>query len=191
MFTPATVKLRKDLRQAISANFPTDASDIIFDKVRQTSKPYIQIDDLESYCEKVLCPASALELIFAPYGVKELVINKQQWIAFLDDDFAVWTDDPSPNALTERQFFILSKFLTHMRTKFGGTTTQRWQAMLARNPPNTLNTELKVSALCQLFVNTALPFAVSEFVEALFAFFGAKIDYISFDQFGSFVRAFP
>jgi hypothetical protein len=191
MFTPATVKLRKDLRQAISDNFPNDSSAVIFDKVRQQKKLYIQMSDLESYCEKVLCPAATLDTIFAPYGVKEMVINKLQWISFLDDDFPVWADGPPPQSLTERQFFIVSKFVTHLRTKFGGTVQQRWQSVLARNPPNTLNTELKLSALCQLFVHSTLPFSVNEFVDALFVFFGGKIDSISFAQFGDFLRAFP
>jgi hypothetical protein len=191
MFTPATVKLRKDLRQAISDTFPTDSAVGIFDKIRQKSKLYIEMNDLETYCEKVLCPAAALEILFAPYGVKDLFINKLQWTAFMDDDFPVWTDGPSPASLTDRQFFILSKFITHLRTKFGGTVTQRWQAVLARNPPNTLNTELKLSAMCQLFAHTTLPFASSEFVDALFAFFGEKIDGINFAQFGNFLRAFP
>jgi hypothetical protein len=188
MFTPGISRHRKNLRQVIGETFPGDPD--TFEKVKKPNMQFITMDDLEPYCERISCPAAALENLFAPYHVKALLITQGQWQAFMNDDFPTHPRNPCPQGLTERQTFILSKFVTSIKTKFGGTLTQRWNAALARNPPNTINTQLKVSALCRLFENTNLPFSVSDFVDALFLFYEVRVEAITFAQFGSLLNAF-
>ena len=142
------------------------------------------MDDLERFCEMGNVPAASLDLIFSPYGVKDIQINSQQFTRFFNDDFPIYDSLHLSKELTERQTFILSKFLNIIRTKFGATLSQRWNSALTRNPPSKLNTTLKLSALCHLFQETNLPFSVSEFVDALFVFYGEKFDEVSFAQFG-------
>jgi hypothetical protein len=189
MFTPGTSRHRKNLRQAVVEASP-GISDT-FDRVKKPNAQFITMDDLEPYCERISCPAAALENVFAPYNVKALMITQGQWKAFMEDDFPVHPRNACPEGLTDRQTFILSKFVTSIKTKFGGTLSQRWSTALARNPPNAINTQLKVSALCRLFENTNLPFSVSDFVDALFLFYGERVEAITFAQFVSLLNGFP
>jgi hypothetical protein len=190
MFTPEVTRQRKNLRQAVNDAFPAQAAMATFERIAQR-RAFISPDDIEPFCEKIRCPAASLENIFAPYGVRSLLITRAQWVAFMQDDFPQWQIPELGPALNDRQAFLLTKFLASLRTKFGGTLRQRWSAALARNPPNTLNTTLRVSALCRLFECTNLPFAVSDFVDALFVFLGERVEGITFHQFCQFLNAFP
>ncbi|OHS95635.1 hypothetical protein TRFO_38230 [Tritrichomonas foetus] len=185
MFTPTVTLQRRNLRNAICERFPGMQPSDIFTKIAQPKCKIIFIQDLEEYCKIAEIPAVALDSIFAPYGVKDVQIALPHFITFLNDDFPVHDNTPRLNSeLTDKQTFILSKFLGILRTKFGSTLSQRWNSALTRNPPNTLNTTLRLSALCHLYQDMNLPFTSSEFVDALFAFYGEKVEGISFSQFG-------
>jgi hypothetical protein len=77
-------------------------------------------------------------------------------------------------------------FPSHLKNR----CPQRWNAAVARNPPNTLKTQLKVSALCRLFENMTLPFSVSDFLDALFLFYEVRVEVTTFAQFRSLLNAF-
>jgi hypothetical protein len=190
MFTPEVTRQRKSLRQAVNNAFPAQSAMATFDQIAQR-RAFITPEDIEPFCEQILCPAASLEPIFAPYGVRDLLITRDQWVHFMEDDFPQWQMPLLTPALNDRQTFLLTKFLTNLKTKFGGTLRQRWNAALARNPPNTLNTTLRISALCRLFECTNLPFSVSDFVDSLFAFLGDKVEGITFHQFCDLLNAFP
>lgn len=190
MFTPSITLHRRNLRNAICEAFPGETPAAVFKKIARPKSQLITLFDLEPYCQKESIPAAVLETIFAPYGVKDVEISLPQFIQFLNDDFPNYDTDAHINpAITDKQRFILSKFLGFLRIKFGTTLSQRWNSALARNPPNTLNTTLRLSALCHMYESMNLPFTVSEFVDALFAFYGDKIEGITFAQFGDLLTA--
>lgn len=192
MFTPGVTRHRKNLRLAINNAFPGVKADEIFDSVKKQGSSFVELYDLEPYCEKVNCPAAVVNSIFTPYGSKNVVITKEQWVAFMNDDFPILTETPAPGVarLDQKQRFLLSKFVAGVEMKFGSSPDQRWRKALARNPPNTVNTALKLSALCHIFECMMLPFTVPDFIDAIFAFFGEKIDSITFDQFGTLFSSF-
>lgn len=187
MFTPSFSRLRKNLRQAVIDEFPNQDAGVMFDSIRQDGIQFIQVADLERFCEKAECPASALPNIFAPYGVRQMLIGRPQWSHFINDglcsDCEADKSLKERSQLTERQHFLMNKFVHSMKVKFGNTVYKCWNAALARNPPNTLNTTLRLSALCHLFETMNLPFSVSEFVDSTFTFYGGKIEGITFGQF--------
>lgn len=192
MYTPTISLHRRNLRKAICDSFPGENPEKIFKKIAPSRSHVITMYDLEPYCEMGKIPAASLDMIFSPYGVKEVQIALPQFIQFINDDFPNYDTEPHLNPeITQKQKFILSKFLGVLRTKYGTTLSQRWNSALTRNPPNTLNTTLRLSALCHLYQNMNLPFSVSEFVDSLFAFYGAKIEGINFAQFGSLFSAIP
>jgi hypothetical protein len=190
MFTPVLTRQRKNLRQSVNDAFPGQSAPSTFDRIVQRCA-FLTIDDLETFCEKIKCPAASLENIFAPYGVRNLLITRAQWINFMQDDFPKWPSPEVPAVLNDRQNFLLSKYTANLKMKFGGTLRRRWNAALARNPPNTLNTVLRVSALCRLFETMNLPFTVNDFVDSLFAFLSVKVEAITFQQFCELFNAFP
>lgn len=194
MFTPSFARLRKNLRQAVIDEFPNEDANVMFDRIRQDGIQFIQITDLERFCEAAECPASALPNVFAPYGVRQMLIGRPQWLHFINDglcsDCEADKSLKERSNLSERQTFLMNKFVHNMKTKFGNIVSKCWNAALARNPPNTLNTTLRLSALCHLFENMNLPFTVSEFVDSLFTFYGEKIEGITFDQFELLCESF-
>ena len=194
MYTPSITRYRKNLRSSICSFFPNEDPAIIFRKICRRGSQVITIPDLEVFCEKVSVPAGCLDKVFAPYKVKNVQISKNQFIQFMYDDLPHEEEAKiikTNENLTKRQIFLLSKFVGNLRTKFGNSTNQRWASALARNPPNTLNTMLRLSALCHLFYEMNLPFTVSEFIDAMFAFYGSKIEAINFMQFQRLFSAFP
>ena len=195
MFTPTTIKLRKKLRDAICQEYPGLQPDAIFDAICEEKSDdelkVITIDDLERFCEKERIPAASLENILAPYGVRnDIVINKNQWKQFINDDFPVYKDPPKVKNLTDRQEFILSKFVAILFKKFGNTITQRWNSILSRNPPNCPNTTLRLSALCRVYQETNLPFDVGEFIDAIYVFYGTELDFLTLKQFSDLFNSF-
>ncbi|OHT08063.1 hypothetical protein TRFO_23605 [Tritrichomonas foetus] len=185
MYTPSITKHRKSLRQSICSFYPGVEPATIFRRICPRGSSIIGMADLEPYCEKGSVPACSLEMVFAPYNVKNVQISKNQFIHFMNDDLPRYEKETAKtSSLSKRQNFILTKFIGNLRVKFGSTITQRWTSALSRNPPNTINTSLRVSALCHLFYEMNLPFTVSEFVDSLFAFYGSKIESITFKQFG-------
>jgi hypothetical protein len=180
---------RKNLRQSVNDAFPGQSAPITFHRIAQR-RAFITIDDLEPFCEPIKCPAAALENIFAPHGVRNLLITRTQWITFMQDDFPKWPSREAPAVLNDRYNFLLSKYPASLKTKLGETLRQRWNAALARNPPNTLSTVLRVSALCCLFENMNLPFSLNDFADNLFVFFGVKIETTHFNSFASYSMRF-
>lgn len=190
MFTPAMVRHRKNLRDTVTDTYPNMKPDDVFDRIRKPGSAFIEWMDLEQVCEKANCPAAVLEDLFAPYGTKALVVTKAQWEKFLNEGFPVYKSSGEAAALCDRHKFLLVKFIMGMKTKFGATIGEQWNASLARNPPNTINTILRISALCHLFQNMNWPFAPGEFVDALFAFYGEKVEELTYAQFSALFNAF-
>jgi hypothetical protein len=184
MFTPNVVRHRNGLRQAVSDEYAGLDSDAIFDRLIPTAAAFIVPGNLERFCEKIECPAACLPSIFAPYGVKDLMITRKQWEAFMAEGLPTSVAVVPTDHLDEKQYFILCKYVLGLKTKFGDTQASRWAAALARNPPNSLNTTLHLTALCHLYENMNLPFSVAEFIDSLFAFYGERIETLTFDQFG-------
>lgn len=190
MYTPEICGLRKNLRQAIISEFPSSSAMQTFEQIKNPEHDFIEMYELERFCEKALCPAAALEHVFAPYGVKSTTISDKQWGSFMNDDFAFQASQAKTGELNDRQMFILTKFIRTLSWKFGGTMSERWSAVVARNPPNTQNSVLKLSALCSLYQFMNLPFSVSEFVDSLFIFYGKKVDGIDFSEFSRLFNTF-
>lgn len=193
MYTPGVTRHRKNLRQAICQSFPgKEPEDLFMTICKQNSIQFINMAALEPFCQKASVPAAVLHNIFAPYGTKDVLVTREQWVKFINDDFPDYENTfKAPTQLTDKQSFILTKFLGVLKTKFGATLSARWNSALARNPPNTLNTTLRISALVHLFNVMNLPFSNADFVDAIFAFYGEKVEGISFAQFGQLFDAFP
>lgn len=191
MYTPETTRERKILRNEINHKF-VDVNPInIFKNLQSKLHPVITFSTLQPFCLSADIPLESLPAIFAPYGVNEPYISQQQFIKFFNDDFPDYTKTGyAPGPLNEQQKFILQKFMYILRNKFGSTMNSRWTAALTRNPPNSLNTDLRVSALCRLYSEMNLPFTASEFVDSLFAFYQEKVTSISFDQFTQLFTTF-
>ena len=192
MFTPGTSRHRRNLRQVLNDVFPKTDPEIIFERVKKPRAEFVEINDLEPYCEKANCPAAVLENLFGPYGVKNLLINRSQWINFMKDDFPLYIEkeDLAAEPLNQRQNFILKKFVEGLLTKFGSKMSDKWNAAILRNPPGALNDTLKTTALCKLYENMNLPFSTAEFIDALFLFYGERIDGITRPQFQDLFTSF-
>lgn len=192
MFTPKITKERKILRTEIAKTHPGAKPKDIFDILVSDKAPVITFKTIAQYCEKPEIDTDHLMNIFGPYGVNDPFVSLPQWTEFLNDDFADYENGIHYGEhMTEKQNFILLKFMGILRTKFGGSMASRWNAALARNPPNASNTTLRVSALCRIFRDTNLPFNPEEFVEAIFAFYDDKLETLTFNQFSQLFAAYP
>ena len=184
MFTPTITRHRKALRRAICQLQPGKDPKEVFALMCLPTEPVIPFLSLEKPCEIASVPAAALEDLFSLYGCKDAVINEPQFVRFMNDDFPSYETPKAKYQISDKQSFILSKFLGGIRNKTGSTIAERWNYALSRNPPNASNTTLKISALCRIYSEMVLPFSVSEFIDSLFAFFGEKCEEITFNQFG-------
>ena len=192
MFTPATERQRKRLRAEITKSFPGSSVKDIFEKIKMPNAPIVTFRTISQWCDRLDINPDNLHNIFGPYGVNEPYLNEEQWRTYMNDDFADYENFVKVGEnLTEKQNFILLKFMGVLRTKFGSTMIARWNAALTRNPPNAPNTSLRVSALCRIYQDTNLPFDASEFVDALFAFYDQKMETLTFDQFSQLFTAYP
>jgi len=191
MFSPILVRYRQDLRETISEEYPGIKAQDIFEIIKHKEAPVITFRTISEYCSKKDIPFAEIKNIFQPYDVNIPVVNLSQWTKFFNDgfpDFSIKTQIKQD--VSEKQKFILHKFIHIMNSKFGSSTTLRWNSLIMRNPPNTGNKTLRISALCRLFEDTNLPFDVTEFLDALFAFNGQKSDAVSFEQYVNLFRAF-
>ena len=192
MYTPETTRQRKELRNIINKEFPGVKPCALFEKFKMPKAPVISFRTISQWSDKLEINPDNLSNIFAPYGVSEPYLSSQQWEKFLNDDFANYENDVKfGESLTEKQNFILIKFMGVLRTKFGASMISRWNSALTRNPPSAPNTSLRVSALCRIYRDTNLPFDASEFVDAIFAFYNEKMESITFDQFSQLFTAYP
>lgn len=192
MYTPGVTRHRRNLRQAINDAFPKIKPEEVFERIKKPKAQFIEMFDLEPYCEKANCPAAVLENVFAPYGSKNVVITQSQWVTFMNDDFTVDFQNCQLSAepMNQRQTFILRKFVEGMQTKFGYKMSQKWAKALQFNPPEVLNTTLKITALCRLYENMNLPFPTADFIDTLFLFYGDRVEELSKDQFSELFSAF-
>ena len=191
MFTPSIIRLRKELRDYITLKYYNKKAEEIFNLLKNEKAPVITFKTISTFCLEKEIPFENIENIFLPYGINNPYISLEQWIQFFNDDFSNFNNIYHFETLiTERQKFILSKFINILRTKFGGKLSDRWKSSLQRNPPNSKNTKLYISSLCKLFNDMNLPFSTEDFIDSLFSFFGNKFETININQFDNLFKAF-
>lgn len=191
MYTPPIQKERRNLRNTISRRYPGHDPQYIFTEIKSDKAPVVTFMAIAQFCDEAQVNSDHLHEIFAPYGVTEPYLTFQQFQKFLYDDFPDYNNStPLGEKLTDRQRFLLLKFAAILRTKLEASLIKKWNVALTRNPPNALNTTLRISALCKLFSEMSLPFTVSEFVDAIFVFYDAKLEDITFYQFAQLFAVF-
>ena len=191
MYTPSIQKERRDLRNTITKRYPGQGPQYIFKEIKSEKAPVVTFMAIAQFCDEAQVNSDHLRNIFAPYGVTEPYLTYQQFQTFIYDDFPDYNNSkPFGEKITEKQRFVLLKFVSVLRTKLEASLNQKWNTALSRNPPNALNTTLRTSALCKLYSEMNLPFSVSEFVDAIFAFYDAKLEALTFDQFGQLFTVF-
>ena len=192
MFTPITLRQRKALRTQIEKSNLGLKPKQIFDKYKMPKAPVISFRAISEWCKPIDIDPENLNNIFGSYGVTEPYLNLKQWESFMNDDFANYENEERyGQTLSEKQNFILTKFMGVMRTKFGSSMIDRWNHAIKRNPPNDSNVSLRVSSLCRIYQDTNLPFDASDFVDAIFAFYDEKLESLTFDQFSKLFSAYP
>ena len=191
MFSALNVSYRKQLRSKVSEIYPKQTADDIFGKIKKEGNFFIIESDLLPFLEKANIPQTKLKDIFAPYGVRNLMITPKQWKIFFDDEF----NTAAPPEIIREDILdlyvaILRTFSSAIVSRTHSHPSQRWSYIVSRNPPSAGTSRVRLASLCRLCDEYNLPFPIESFIDAVFDFFQEKIDSLDFEQFSRLMSTF-
>jgi len=197
---------RRTLRHEILKAFPGVALKDVSAKLRAPGQDCIRFADLAPYCCSATIPAAALPGIFSAYKVYVDRISEAKFINFLQDEVRFKLDQlPSSPNLSESQTAALRSFASIMKSRKthdyrAGGPSQRgstpyqlsylWSYLTKLNSVQTDEKHVRVATLCRLAAELEIPVTAEEFIDALFAFYGRKLDQIDFNEFVRLMEAF-
>lgn len=191
MFSAQTVAYRKKLRAAISELFPKLSAEEIFDKLKQENNFYVTFDDLIPLFAKAEIPTEKFNYIFDPYQIRNKLISAKQFKKFFEDEF-------SPSApqedicgiVSDEHALILKVFASAIKARTAPQPSVRWAYMVSKNSPQFPSSSVRLACLCRLCDEYNLAFSTDDFIDAIFEFFGEKIDSLNFTQFSNLMSTF-
>lgn len=195
-------KDRRTLRHEILKDFVGIESRKIVDAIKSPDLPFITFEDLRPYCERAKIPFEKLTDIFSLYEVFKKKISPKKFVSFLEDEVTCKTLEPNLNPnLTEDQINILTEFAeaikNHRTTAISDETlsersliSNMWIFVIRYNPNITNTKYVRLATLCRIANDLNLSFTTDEFIDAVFTFFGIRIDQLDFTQFVKLMQTF-
>lgn len=194
--------LRTELRKAITQEYGKTDPGTIYESLKKSD--VMRFEDLLDICALANVPEQSLSGIFSAYNVHGTAVTKDKFVTFIQDEVKFGTDARELNTeLTKEQTSILSAFVDALCTKRtqaiatrDSLSTERlkmsnvWVFVVRMNPPGTSEKFVRLATLCRLVDEYNLSFDVESFIDAVFAFFGTKLDQLDFEQFASLMRTF-
>lgn len=210
MTTKETARYRKELRHAITNAYPHMDSLQIFNAMKKENEYVLFFEDLFEICQGANIPFNELKNIFASYQIFSKHLSKKNFIKFMEDEYSPMTTSPLPNTLTKEQKEILQCFvhvLLERRTQASPPSnknlvyvhslssekmlfSQHWIFAIKYNPPGSDDSRVRLAAFLKMIDEMNLPFSFDDFIDAIFNFFGQKIDSFDYDQFTRFIETF-
>lgn len=189
---------RRQLRHTILANYQGVPSEAIYKDLKNPDLPSLFVQDLIPFCEELGIPERDLPAILAPYGIATNRISPDKLKKFLEDEVTCKTEEsPLKSRVNDSQDKILTTFSNALRTRktqadSTGTVQMSsiWIYLVRMNPPGASDKFVRLATLCKLVDEYNLSFSVESFIDAVFSFFGEKIDQLDYSQFASMIRSF-
>lgn len=179
---------RRTLRHEILSKFQGVAVEQIYEDIKSKESPVLTFDDLSEICDAAEVPVQALAAIFAPYRVSTRRIAIDKFRSFLDDEVMCSGEEPAPvGTVTDAQAEILAAFTTAVRTRWHSNV---WVHLVRLNQAGTSDRYVRLATLCRLVDEYNLSFAIEDFIDAVFAFFGEKLDQVGYEQFAMLIQSF-
>ena len=206
MATKETAKFRKTLRHAILDEFPNLDERQIYAKIKKDDAQMVFFSDLYPFCEKANIPIDQVKKIFASYQIFTDHISLAHFVVFLQDEYFPASGLEIPSNLTGSQKDILSQFIQAFQCRRTQATppfsadsaaqplssepsliSQQWILILKYNPPNSDPSKVRIAAFLKFKDEMNLSFSFDDFLDAIFAFFDAKVDSLTFGQFARLI----
>ena len=195
---------RRNLRHQILDEFRGYSSEKIYYELKNPDLPCLFLADLQRFCEKGEIPVGIVPKILAPYRVYSNRISLSKFVSFLSDEVTCKLDEnPLSNRVNDAHSQILTVFTDAIRSRRtqGNTCyderrtenlqlSSMWVFLIKLNPPGSSDKYVRLATLCKLVDYYNLSFSVEEFIDAVFAFFGEKLDKLDFEQFALLMQAF-
>ena len=190
---------RRQLRHAILDDYQGVPCEQIYKDLKNPELPTLFTQDLQKFYEPLGIPESQLSAILAPYGIATKRISVDKLKKFLEDEVTCKSEEGQlKGRVNDVQDRILTTFSNAIRTRKtqagDGTGTVQmssiWIYLVRMNPPGASDKVVRLATLCKLVDEYNLSFSVESFIDAVFTFFGEKIDQLDYGQFAALVRAF-
>ena len=195
-------KDRRALRHEILKDFVGIESRKIFEVIKKPELPYITFEELRPYCKRANIPFEKLTDIFSLYEVFKKKICSKKFVNFLEDEVTCKTLEANLNPnLTDDQIQILTEFAesikNHRTTAIAdeklserSLISNMWIFVVRYNPNITNTKYVRLATLCRISDDLNLSFTTEDFIEAVFTFFGARMDQLDFTQFVRLMQTF-
>lgn len=198
MFSNETVELRKLLRHIVTATFPTLSTDQIYDKIKPKFQLSMTTTDLKPFCKAIELPFSKLTIVLTPYGIYDQSISKKNWKCFMEDEFSCsFPTIPIPSKLTSTQTTFFSRFVNIIGSRASSINQSRhsfisdqWCYVARFNPTGSKGNTLRLSAFCHILKELDILIKPEDFINAMFVFFGKKLEELDYQEFAQFIQAF-
>ena len=180
---------RRRLRHEILEKFQGIALEQVYEAIRNKEAPAMVIDDLKCFCDAAGIPVENLPAILAPYRVSAQRISLDKFKSFLDDEVLCKGEVADlTSRVTDEQAEILASFTSAVRTR--SARANAWVQLVRLNQPGVSDRHIRLATLCRLVDDYNLSFSIDSFIDAVFAFFGEKLDELDYDQFTALLQAF-
>jgi hypothetical protein len=202
---------RRSLRHEVLRTYPGFYLNKIAEQIKSPDSKRISFSDLHRFCESANIPISTLPGIFSSYKVFIGRMSEQKFVEFLRDEVTCKQDEPplSPT-LTDDQATLLTQFVAIVKSRktrdylpqvrkegesptLSGeryTLSATWSTLMRMNASQTSEKYIRVATLCRIAAEIELPTTTEGFIDALFAFYGRRLDQITFDEFAQLMETF-
>jgi hypothetical protein len=200
---------RRSLRHAILKEFPgADLLDIV-QRIKSPEKKRIHFSDLERFCNSANIPPTSLPGIFSAYHVFINRMSVDRFTKFLRDEVICKEDvlplsptllDHQISALNQFVYIVKSRktrgYLPQIRESAHTVSFERfqlsttWSALLKLNTGSPTISFIRLATMCRLAAEFELGISTEDFIDAIFAFYGRKLDQINFSEYAQLMEAF-
>lgn len=195
---------RKSLRHQIIQSFHNLNSKQIYYAIKNPDLPALFSPDLEPFCKEIEMPVSLLPDVFSPYEIFNSRIKENNFIRFIEDEVTCESIEIQlPTNLKDEQIAIINKFANALRnrklqsnlngdsiTSERSSIARQWTFVVRLNTSTDHNNHVRIAALCRLAQEMNLTFPPEAFIDAIFTFFGKKLDELNYDQFTQLMTTF-
>ena len=191
MYSSANVALRNKLRAQIEAEFPNQSGKEVFEKIKQEGNAYIIFEDLYPFCDAANIPYDSLTQILSPYQPRDCLLSCKKFVKFYDGALQIASPPmPISEDVSRDSVLVLTSFCTAIRVRTSPHPSERWSQILSKNPASAEPSKIRLASLCRLCDEYNLPFKPSHFIDAIFEFFGKKLDALDFEEFTKLMATF-
>ena len=191
MFSPNVISLRNKFRAQLDVEFPSLSPIDIFTKLKNQESNKLNIVDLAPICERANIPVNMLEKIFSPYNNRDSYISQKKFESFYKDEYLNSTTKVTTvNETSPENSLILRSFCNALKAKKKLSATELWSYVVRHNVSQTEQSRARVATLCRLSDEYNMPFNAARFIDAMFEFYGRKMESINFQEFLDLITTF-